>query len=1015
MESSLARYIWKYSRRQQMVVVLLTFASFPILYLTLEIPKWIINEALGDPESSKTFLGMSFEPVDYLIMLCFLLLGLIVVNGVIKMRINTMKGIIGERLVRRMRYTLIQNILRFPLPYFSRISSGEMISTVTAETEPLGGYIGESYALPLFQGGTMITILIFMFAQDVVFGLASVALIPVQGYIIPKLQQQVNALKKERVRHVRKLSERIGETVSGATEIRLHGTQPYTLSEFSRRLGDLFAIRLDIFRKKFFMKFLNNTIGQITPFTFYLFGGYLVIKGDLTIGALVAAIGAYKDLTSPWRELLNFYQLHEDSKIKFQQIKELFFPDDLVKVDEVETEPKPVHLEGDLRVEDVTWRNENGEQILTDINLRIPRGESIAITGDFPVRRNRLAQLLSGLETPETGRILIGDTPMRDIPDSVLRRRLSLQGPDPHLFVGTIVENVEYGLQQYEPDVDDDSEEARLVREAKSAGNRAPIDTGWLDYRQADHSERSRSPEWYYKVLSATGSEAIVYERSLLEVFDPQDKPDLATKLLDARRRIRDILFREESEYPIVEPFDPDTFNRSASISENLLFGVPVDDRLDTGNFLIHDYFLRTLDQEQLEQAAIELGLKTGKTLLAMLDDNTLSQSLRHHFGLDDEERIDRIRYTVENFVNPDKLSRPCYCLLISLFLQIVPERHSFVQISARLATRLLQARREFADNLPEGLADAVERFEEEHYHSKLAVIDNLLFGRVASRNPASERRVRRIVSGVVDDLDLRKDLMLLLSESQVGISGSRLPLIARHRISLGRALVKKPDILILHDALAPMDGKEQAERRQAIRELLPDVTMICIARDVAEPDDFDRFFRITEEGGLLETTSANELIEAEEDGEDSNEKQTRAKHPGKRSSNRLELVSTASLFSGLSASQRRNLADSSDMISVPEGSTLYSEGDEASSAWLVVSGSVDTINQDGDPVGRFKRPEVFGAIEVLADTRRILTAKATSDSMLLRIDADAIENVALSDAKVSRTMLRALTEQWRR
>ena len=86
----------------------------------------------------------------------------------------------------------------------------------------------------------MITILIFMFAQDWVFGLVSVALIPVQGYLIPKLQHQVNLLKKDRVRRVRKLSERIGETVAGATEIRLHGTQPYTLAEFSRRLGELF-------------------------------------------------------------------------------------------------------------------------------------------------------------------------------------------------------------------------------------------------------------------------------------------------------------------------------------------------------------------------------------------------------------------------------------------------------------------------------------------------------------------------------------------------------------------------------------------------------------------------------------------------------------------------------------------------------------------------------------------------------------------------------------------------------
>ena len=76
--------------------------------------------------------------MPFLVALCLSLLALIVFNGALKMRINTFKGIIGERLVRRLRYNLIHNMLRFPLPYFSRVSSGELISTVTAETETAG-------------------------------------------------------------------------------------------------------------------------------------------------------------------------------------------------------------------------------------------------------------------------------------------------------------------------------------------------------------------------------------------------------------------------------------------------------------------------------------------------------------------------------------------------------------------------------------------------------------------------------------------------------------------------------------------------------------------------------------------------------------------------------------------------------------------------------------------------------------------------------------------------------------
>ena len=68
----------------------------------------------------------------------------------------------------------------------------------------------------------------------------------------------------------------------------------------SRWLGTIYWIRYDIYRKKFFIKFLNTFLGQLTPFFFYSIGGYLVINGQLTLGALVAVLSAYKDMSDPW-------------------------------------------------------------------------------------------------------------------------------------------------------------------------------------------------------------------------------------------------------------------------------------------------------------------------------------------------------------------------------------------------------------------------------------------------------------------------------------------------------------------------------------------------------------------------------------------------------------------------------------------------------------------------------------------------------------------------------------------
>ncbi len=179
---------------------------------------------------------------------------------------------------------------------------------VTAEVEPLGGYMGDAFAQPLIQGGTLLVIITFLFVQDPWIGLAAVSLYPLQAYIIPKLQRRVNQLGKQRVRAVRKLSERIGEAIAGVQEVHGHGTAAWERADFADRLGLIFKIRFEIYQRKSFVKFLNNFLNQMAPLLFYSIGGYLVIQGDLSVGALTAALAANKDMTAPWKELLDYYQ-----------------------------------------------------------------------------------------------------------------------------------------------------------------------------------------------------------------------------------------------------------------------------------------------------------------------------------------------------------------------------------------------------------------------------------------------------------------------------------------------------------------------------------------------------------------------------------------------------------------------------------------------------------------------------------------------------------------------------------
>ena len=186
LEPSVYGFILRYSWREQIYVVVMTLASFPFLYWSLDLPKQIVNRAISGKHFPQPYFGLELNQIPYLVALCVVFLALILINGWFKLHINVRKGVLGERMLRRLRYELYQRVLRFPLHHFDRVAQGQIVAMITAELEPVGGFVGEAFAVPISQAGTLLTILVFMFMQNPALGTAALALYPLQGYLIPK-------------------------------------------------------------------------------------------------------------------------------------------------------------------------------------------------------------------------------------------------------------------------------------------------------------------------------------------------------------------------------------------------------------------------------------------------------------------------------------------------------------------------------------------------------------------------------------------------------------------------------------------------------------------------------------------------------------------------------------------------------------------------------------------------------------------------------------------------------------
>ncbi len=306
--SGVFRYVFRYTRRDQLFMVLIALMAMPVLYVTLELPKRIINQAINGDQFPVEIYRVALSQVEYLFLLCSFFLFMLSLNCAMKYWINVYKGRVAERLICRMRLQLY-NIWRSDE---ARDDGPALIPVVVQEVEPVGGFAGQALAVPVLQGGTFLTILIFMMMQDPILGSAAILLLPVQLAIIPRLQRRINRLARRRAKEVRTLGGLIVQPGLG------HSQDEQPVVEILDRIK---KIRFDIHKRKFFMKSLNNFISHLTPFLFYAIGGYLVIQDRLTFGALVAVIAAHKDFTPPLKELFGYYQIMEDVRVRYEEIR----------------------------------------------------------------------------------------------------------------------------------------------------------------------------------------------------------------------------------------------------------------------------------------------------------------------------------------------------------------------------------------------------------------------------------------------------------------------------------------------------------------------------------------------------------------------------------------------------------------------------------------------------------------------------------------------------------------------
>jgi len=431
---------------------------------------------------------------------------------------------VGERVLLDLRTQTFRHLMRLELGYHERTPTGRSVSRLTSDIEALQQLVTDGVTSLVINGLTFIGVVVILFTYDVELALLTFVIFPALA-IGTALFRVYSTRAYRRTRE--KVAEVLGtlqETLSGIRVVQGFGRQEPSQRVFRRvneeyREANMATIRLS----GVYFPGVELLSGIGTAIILY-FGATRVLDQDVSVGVMVAFVGYLSSFFDPIQQLSQLYATFQSAMAALEKIFGV-----------LDTEPELTdapgaidlpRLRGEVELRGVSFAYDRSP-VLTDVDLHIAAGESVALVGTTGAGKSTLVKLIARFYDPVEGAVLIDGHDLRGVRGDSLHDQLAIVPQEGHLFSGTIAENLAFGR----PDATDD--ELRAAAEAVGASE-------FIE----------ELPEGYDTLISTKGAGLSAGQRQLLSfaralVADPRLLIlDEATSSVDLRteRRIEDAL-----------------------------------------------------------------------------------------------------------------------------------------------------------------------------------------------------------------------------------------------------------------------------------------------------------------------------------------------------------------------------------------------------------------------------------------------------------------------------------------
>jgi subfamily B ATP-binding cassette protein MsbA len=457
-----ARPYWVYAVINiifNIIVILFSLVSFgaliPILQILFKMSKpvtsappmaWNQEAIMQNINFYISELISKYSAVTVLAYICIVLVALYFLKNLFRYLAMYFIAVLRNGVVKDLRNAIYMKALILPLSYFNEQRKGDIIQRITGDVQEVEWSILQMIEIIFRQPVTLLAYLVFLFILSPQLTIFVLIVLPVSGFLIGRIGRSLRRTSDKVQSKMGSMVSLIEETISGLRIIKAFNAIDFSYNNFTKTNSEYAKVATRMIRKRDLASPLSEFLGIMVTAIILWYGGRLILSNDHSLDAtlFLVYLGVFSQLLPPAKDISQAAAYIQKGASSLERI------DYILKAEEVIVEKAdPVHiseLEHSIEYRNVNFRY-NTEPVLTNINLVVPKGKTIALVGPSGGGKSTMVDLLPRFYDISGGQLLIDGHDVRDIAIKDVRGLMGIVNQETILFNGSVYDNISFGMK----------------------------------------------------------------------------------------------------------------------------------------------------------------------------------------------------------------------------------------------------------------------------------------------------------------------------------------------------------------------------------------------------------------------------------------------------------------------------------------------------------------------------------------------------------------------------------------